>query len=151
MGEIIDKATANRNERRRQRYANDSEYRKKCITTTRENYRRNGHMEDDLNCLGNLGVLPTYGLKRKVPGLNTGPRVTFSVKEIAGAMNRHKAVVNRWIRNELFPPPRWGYYTLPQARVIVRAMGELQKETPYYRRDHKELRSTLYAAMESEA
>lgn len=151
MGGIIDKATANRNERRRQRYANDPAYRKKCIATTRENYRRNGHMDSDLNCLGSLSNLSAYGLKRRVPGLNTGKRITFSVKEIAGAMNRHKAVVNRWIRNELFPPPRWGYYTLPQARVIVRAMGELQKETPYYRRDHKELRIKLYAAMEAEA
>ncbi len=151
MGEVIDKVTASRNERRRQRYATDSEYRKKCIATTRENYRRNSHMEGDLNCLGNLGVLPSYGSKRKVPGLNTSKRVTFSVKEMADALNRHRAVVNRWIRNELFPPPRWGYYTLPQARVIVRAMGELQKETPYYRRDHKELRGQLYAAMEAEA
>ncbi len=148
MGEDQDLQTAQRNERRRQRYATDQDYRKRCIATTRKNYRRNGHMENDVSCLGNLGTLSAYGSKRKVPGLNKSPRVTFNVEEIASAMNRHRAVAHRWIRNELFPAPRWGYYTLPQARVIVRAMGELQKETPYYRRDHSELRGQLFAAME---
>lgn len=144
-----------RNALRRKRYAEDPEVRQRAIESTRETYRvANGGLIDPTTCLGNLEDLEKFGTKRRLAG-GKKSRTTFSIGELARAMNRRPEVVYRWVRSNMLPHPNlrleeplarthWFVYSLDQARGMVEVMGKHQERTPYYRKDHDGTRHHLF-------
>lgn len=150
-----DKQSVRRNAKRRKLYAEDPEVRRKAIESTRGTYRAvNGGLMDPSTCLDNLDDLGSYGTKRLLRR-EKRVRVTFSIGELAIALNRRPEVVYRWVRSKILPQPNfilqeplvgthWFVYSMDQVRALVEVMGRHQLNTPYYRRDHNETRNDLF-------
>ena len=148
-----------RNRRRRERYGSDPEYRKKAIESTRSGYRSRNVLVDGTTCLENLPKLRYLGTDRTVlVGLEKVRLTTFSIKEIADAINRRPEIIGRWIKKGMFPAPEMEVvnasgegvvknvrvYPFEQAKYLVTIMGGHQKDTPYYRLDHDTTRDLLF-------
>jgi hypothetical protein len=142
-------------EARRKRYQHDAEYRDRAIQSTRRSYRDRHGRQDESTCLSNLVNLEGMGTVRGVKiGGRTYQRVTFTVEELAFAVNRRVEVVYRWIRKDMFPKPtshtddlpnqHSKVYRLKEAEALVYVMGEHQKATPYYRQDHSDTKVWLF-------
>jgi hypothetical protein len=152
-----------RNARRRERYAKDPAYRERAIQQVRESYRKSredaGLPLREEDCRNNLDRLAEFGMLRevKIDEEHTMRMLTFFTKELAKALDRNPAVVQRWINSGLIPPPviigkshtnRWyPLYTVTEVRAIMAVFGEHQQTSQYFRTYHTETREKMHAAV----
>lgn len=152
MSSRIRKTAEERNAERRERYAKDPAYRQQQIESTRAGYRQRNVLVDQKSCLDNLDRFRDFGQWRT---LEDGSKAhTFTVPEMAALLSRRPEVIARWIKREMFPEPvtrlrePWGAYELvyvaAEARHYAQVMGEHQRDTPYYRKDHDVTRARLW-------
>jgi hypothetical protein len=153
-----------RNTRRRNRYADDPEYRKQAVQATRDSYRRRhpragGKLEGQTDCRSNLAKLSEIGQVRRVvlPSGLTKRILTFTPEEVANVVMRNVHVIYRWWTKELLPTPvlklyggparcgvRNKLYTKNEMIALCKAFGPHQAQTPYYRMDHTEVRERIF-------
>ena len=167
MSDVEDKARRywgpERNEARRKRYKDDPEYRNKIREQVRDTYRRQ-RMEQGLpvrtsDCRENIGDLDMIGEERMVV-LKSGEEVdmlTFTVAELAKALERSQQVMYRWFTADQFPRPvvqamvptnhQQPVYSFEEAKALLNVFGEHQEESQYYRKVHTATRDKLYAAV----
>jgi len=141
-------------QKKRERYANDTEFREHLKDYERTRYRKQKavHVRD---CSSKLGKLNDFGEKRTV--IDDGKRktiLTFSTEEVAEAIEYHPTRVRQWQGAGKFPKPalqvegsKLCVYTLKQARMIVATMARHQEVNQYLRDDHTETIALLHRAM----
>lgn len=157
-----------RNVERRQRYANDPDYRDQVMRSTRDRYRRKhglvargGVNHFDLRRIGRYCERHDVWVGSQF----LESRLVMTIKNLALIIGRKPDVVRRWIDQYMLPPPvgmirhdRKGHgqvpvYFLEEVREIVHTMRDHQAETPYFRQDHTDtidcLRSVLNGIRES--
>lgn len=152
-----------RNERRRERYQSDVEYRRHARQQTRETYRRIKQAlgvpvrSDD--CAENLPKLPTIGKERLVKtSIGSQHMLTFTAAEMARALDRNPQVIYRWFAADLFPRPvvvtkndrnrDQFVYTEWEAEAVINEFSRHQKESQYYKERHTETRDRIFAAVD---
>ncbi len=162
-----------RNVERRQKYADDSDYRSKMVQSTRDRYRR----EHGLAARGGANHFDLRRIGRYCERHDVWIGSQFleykqvmTVRVLALIIGRKVDVVRRWIDQGMLPRPigmlsetssydatTWKngtpVYFLKEAREVVHAMRKHQDETPYFRQDHDDtidlLRSRLSQVRES--
>ena len=141
-----------RNKRRRNKYAQDREYRAKVNQNNRDNYRAK------TNFYQNMAISPeqisSLGTKRNI---DDGRKlITFNVDQISLILGGyHKIVVYRWINNGKFPePPHKSVdapyekvFTLHEAKKLARIFLKHQKYNAYLRSDHTETINELLSVV----
>lgn len=165
-----------RNERRRQRYHADLEYRTKVQQQTRMTYRRlrdaEGKPARSDDCAENIPFLghlapgcdpknPVYlGITRgvRMKDGSRKPMLTLTVEEMAKALNRNQQVLYRWFAADMFPRPKAMAETAHNQNQLVylkseaiAAMTEFsrhQNESQYYRERHTETRDRIFDAVD---
>ncbi len=151
-----------RNRERRNRYADDPDYREKAVQATRDRYRRNVGLKFRRGAKGfDLRRIGRWCERRDVRVGNHVhlARLVMKVRELALIVGRKPDVVRRWIDQDMLPPPigmvrhdREGHgmvpvYFLEEAREIVHVMRDHQDETPYFRSDHDVTINDLHVAL----
>lgn len=132
-----------RNERRRQRYAKDKEYRVHINKQNRLNYHERAKVE--LREAVSPSELKTIGQRRLIE--ETGAEAfCLTVEEIGIALGGyHKVNIYRWIMRDRFPKPvfttgqatqKVGVYTLEQAKQLVTIFSQHQKTSTQLRVGH---------------
>jgi len=122
-------------ERRRERYANDPEYRGKVLQRSRE-YREEQRSQGRVR-------LPKYAHGRKFETGNGGSIELFTIGAFARAIGRSVQCVNHWERQGIMPKTpyrllqgsdgreRWfRFYTREQANVVLEIIGEKGRLDP---------------------
>ncbi len=150
-----------RNRRRRERYAQDAEYRQSVREQVRRSYRVNTdrRIREEPSCLTVLPELHTYGDRRSVvfPDGREDELHTFTTDELADVIGRNVQVLYRWRQDGRWPFPTLlcrdvtripvFVYSLEEVRAIIEIFGRHQERTPYYhRKHHGELRAGIFAA-----
>lgn len=157
-GPYTGKWYADRNERRKQRYHSDPEYRVKANKDARDGYRKARgpeNVRDPIDPRPNLHMLqpgPTCAGKLRTlkdhPG--AGPVMTFTRKEIGEVFGRPGKQLQVWGLDGRIPLPMlsarcestersWSdVYTVPEVRAMVEALGPYLAEVVYFRIDNKE-------------
>ncbi len=126
------------NEERRKRYLEDPEYRK-----TKQDEARNRYRKEVGGVLNKNNVAKkSMGQERKNAELKMGERkiLVVHVRHVAKMVGRRLDTFNLWITRGMIPSPPYedGYYTLPQAVVIVKVLAKHFDEMKYFREDHVE-------------
>lgn len=141
-----------RNDRRRQRYENDPEYRDAQKAARRDGYQKRN--KEELNCTANLAHVGQSGAMMAV-SLNNSSFVigrVFTQADAAKMLNRRPQVFYRWHQRGIFPNPVLHddkgnfYYSDEEVTNFIKIMGEHQAQTPHYRIDHDDTRERLFAA-----
>ncbi len=155
-----------RNTRRRNRYADDKDYRQQAVQSTRDSYRRRhgGNLMGQEDCRRNIANLSAIGQVRRVvlPSGLTKRMLTFSPQECADVVGRNIHVIYRWWTKELLPTPvlllyggparcgvRNKFYTKNEMIALCKVFGPHQMQTPYYRMDHTEVRDQIWLGIEA--
>lgn len=141
-----------RNERRRQRYAVDPEYRASVRQRARETQfakRREAGMDvrEGENCRENLHMLPSFEKREYFLGEESaGTNRVVTAEDLARLLNRDPQVLYRWMGKEMLPRPmfeayndrnrRQGVYLNEEARAIMEVFGEHQETSLYFRTSH---------------
>lgn len=141
-------------EKKRERYANDTQFREHLKDYERQRYREQ-HAVNVRDCSTSLQNLTTFGQKRTViHGDNRRSILTFSTKEVAEAIKYHPTRVRQWQGAGKFPKPKLQVegsklfvYTLKQAKMIVATIARHQEVNQYLRDDHTETITLLHRAM----
>ena len=156
------------NERRKEHYRNDPNYREAWLARARLTYRRNREVAL-FTCLDRIASAEAYGAPRTVT-INENifvDRVCFTMGELADVLGDHKApVVNRWRARDILPPPlataqvwvvsdgRSGsywqaqpVYLLEETVAMMGAIGEHQRTLCYLRTTHTETIEKIWAAV----
>ncbi len=126
------------NEERRKRYLEDPEYRKTKQDEARNRYRKevSGVQNENNVAKKNVGQERNAAEFKVVDGRNL---LVVHVKHVAKMTGRRVDTFNLWITRGMVPfPPYDGYYTLLQAKVIVRVLAKHFDEMKYFREDHTE-------------
>jgi len=165
--EIADRKTRwwgeERNARRRERYQKDESYRQQTIQAVRSRYRvvreeRGVEVRDD-DAAENLAKLRIIGQVRDVSvGEDRSVRMlTFTMDELARAVDRNPQVIYRWRGGDLIPAPiftgrnmrnRWQpIYVVQEVRAMVAVFSQHQKQSQYYRLVHTSTRERMFEAV----
>jgi hypothetical protein len=146
------------NERRRERYHSDPEYREAVRARNRVTFSKKPTDEKDMR--KNIPLIRQFSQKRYVKyptGEGIQPCLTF--EELASAMNRNVALLYRWRKEGKFPSGVMTFiepegYQLTQAfspeeaEVILRVIGQHFFESSYYLGSHTKTRDKLFAGIE---
>jgi hypothetical protein len=160
-----------RNQRRRERYANDAAYREQVRTTSRDGYRSRAGSKWHAP-VASLEEAIAIGTVRSVslPGDVVEDRLTFTLDEVCAVFNRSRSVINRWIADGRFPPPivparmvsrvrdfkirkgvSFAYetrvYLLPELEALYTVLKPHFDKVNYFRNDHVEESSRIHAAV----
>lgn len=147
------------NERRRERYENDPEYRKKAIMRARKTYReKHGvEMKDCSSNLDNLGQIGT--IRPVVLGKKTVDRLSFNVAEMGEVLGRSAVSLYHWFSNDQFPKPVFetGFtgggnlnckvYTEQEVIALVEVYSEHQSRKAYFRKTDTDTINRLHSAV----
>ncbi len=150
---------------RKERYAQDPEYRNTAIERSRQNYQRTTEQRMDprenLEGLLELGVHTEY---RREDG-TTGRRVMFSKAMVAELLGVKPKAFYEWVNDGRFPQSvvegkfinqrvrdgipqqlvQWtAGYTLHEVRAAIEALGPHLSTMTYYRQDHQPTRKELF-------
>lgn len=152
-----------RNARRRARYHEDAEYREKTIKAVKTRYRvvrqEQGVEVRDDDASENLAELRMIGQEREVRLREDRivQELTFTVEEIAKAVDRNPQVIYRWLQNGMLPKAvyegrnmrnRWHtLYTVHEARAIMMVFSAHQCRSQYYREVHTDTRDRMFEAV----
>jgi len=147
-----------RNEKRRERYQTDDEYRIISQKQSRLAYRRREDVEVS-DCLYSLEFLEHLATTKKVVMLTGRIREypVFSIPQTASALQKIYQTVWRWVQRGQLPPPvlkprgqqNENVYHLQEVRVFIEEIGKHEKEVTYYRRDHDQVRDRIYERVAS--
>jgi len=98
------------NEYRRDRYANDPDYREKVKRTRRNAYRKNKDVVDrQVMGLDELCKLALLG----------GEKNIFNMSLMSKILGYSRTTVAKWVRNDMFPAPLDGYYSWSEVQYIA--------------------------------
>lgn len=142
------------NSARRIAYQADPEVRQAKIEKSRQAYRdKVGLVLED--CRVNLPRLKEIGKVRQVtPGRKARPMVTFTLPELAEALNVSALSIYRWKKAGIFPEPyfRMHYapktpiYVLKEVQEYVKILGQHQSQVAQYGERHTDVRVALFLA-----
>lgn len=150
-----------RNERRREQYHTDPEYREKMNKLARDGYRDNHGQKKPFDPRVNLSKLESFGTFRVIDGdTKPGELLTFTKGELAVVFARPAKQVQQWAWDGRIPPPakqgkvegkerNWiDVYTLAEARAMVEALGPFLADLIYFRRDNVDAIKAVHDAIE---
>lgn len=147
-----------RNEKRRERYQTDDQYRTISQTQSRRAYRRRADVEVS-DCLYSLEFLERLATTKSVVLLNGKVREypVFSIPQTASALQKIYQTVWRWVQRGQLPVPvlrpegqqNENVYHLQEVRVFIEEIGKHEKRVIYYRRDHTDVRDIIYERVAS--
>ena len=140
------------NTRRRNRYADDPEYRAYIMEDRRTRYR-NSRGVNIRDCGKTLSQVQSEAIIRDLDGY--GPTLCLSTAQLAGLMDYHYITVSRWQNAEIFPRPnlklargKHSMFSVRQANLITKIMAEHQKTHQYlYAKDHTTISRLFTAAI----
>lgn len=144
------------NAKRREKYANDVEYRKSVFDANRARYREQHGVsarERDLD----PKVASVLSVKRKVRVDGQSKMAACLTNEdLATAMGYHRFVLHRWQRSDRFPRPkhrmdnssRQGVFLLPEAKELISIMRKHLKRKMYLTSRDTDTIAQLFAVVE---
>lgn len=150
-----------RNEERNAKYAEDVNFRRGVIASSRKNYRKTHKVRRAPSLKRIVAKMPEVGETRRVfyPANNyTKVRLTFTLAQLAVLLGRNDAVVKRWLDKDLVPSPvvpvagedglvETHAYVSSEVLAISKVLIEHFKRTPYYRKDHTETKEKIRLAV----
>lgn len=148
-GEWYDK----RNERRKERYHKDDDYRATANKQAREGYRKAAGVREPFDPRNNAHMLEpgenSAGTMRELMTRPGKPKVlTFTKEELARIFDRPDKQVRQWAADGRIPAAmvkgrnldherQWvDVYTAIEAKAIVMTLGQYLADLHYFRRDH---------------
>ncbi|KRW94271.1 AlpA family transcriptional regulator [Paracoccus sp. MKU1] len=162
---------AERNKRRRQRYAEDPEYRKKARLNSRSTYRVKGKTEP-FDPRQNLSRIDDFGKVRPVtfPDGRVVERWCMTKAEVAEIFGRSTKLFYHWIKDGRFPdtvltatdtfitrdyknkkgvkvPQTVGVYSSEEVIAAINALGPHLSNVVYFRTDHDREREMVAMAV----
>jgi predicted DNA-binding transcriptional regulator AlpA len=136
-----------------EKYQKDPAFRDKFRDMMRRKYREE-HPEKLRDCskTNPLDFGMTRDLCTPVAGV-TSRKMSLSTAEIAQAMGYHTVVLYGWMAKGFFPRPphkvvgsKTTVFSLPQAKAILKVMGEHQKKCQFLREQDREVIERLNEA-----
>lgn len=156
-GEWFDK----RNEKRREQYHTDGEYREAMNKAARSGYRAAKGTAEPFDPRQNLHKLPTAGKLRSYEGKEfEGVKVSYSKAELATIFDRPTKQIQQWAADGRIPPTvhrakdvgrerNWiDVYTLAEAKAIIDALGPFLADLIYFRCDHVDAITAVHEAID---
>lgn len=149
-----------RNERRRQKYAEDKAFREREKARARVVNREPSPPSPD-NPIRNISRLSSFGAVREVvtPSGDVRKIVCLTTQELAKVLFRTAHILYRWRQQGKWPKPvlvtkvesgtGTDVYSLPEVREMVRVIGDHLTKTPYFHNTHVETAKALHEAAEA--
>lgn len=149
-----------RNERRRQKYLEDKDFREKEKARARVVSREPGPPSAD-NPLTNITRLSSFGTMREVvtPAGETRSMVCMTTQELAKVLFRTVHILYRWRQQGKWPKSvlvtkveggtGTDVYSVPEVKAMVRVIGEHLTKTPYFHNTHTDTAKALSEAAEA--
>lgn len=141
-------AAERRNEERRERYREDSEYHDLVAARSLESYRRRVHGTTELEnpVRDNVGRVSRFGVRARVGGRNA---TVFPMANMAKLLCRSRDGLRRWVADGMLPAPRLtlngiAVYSLEEAKAVTAVLADHFDAFAYYRRNHRETRDRLW-------
>lgn len=155
---------AERNARRRLRYREDAQYREQTIQQVRQSYRekcvRSGKAEKISRRPASADALERIGQVRLLQGGKQDVVLTFTIEEVASALERDAQVIYRWLKSGLLPSPeckalnernRWqNVYTLGEMLCLRDVLACHFRSSVYFKAHHTETQERLSRALAAE-
>lgn len=147
-----------RNERRKNRYHSDDNYRTTANKAARDGYRSTRGKSEPLDPRKNLTHLAEIGKVRLLEN-GEGKALTFSKAEVADVFERPTKQIQQWAADGRIPPTaikakvegverNWlDVYSEAEVRAIVEALGPFLSELIYFRCDHVDAITAVHDAV----
>lgn len=147
-----------RNERRKEKYHTDPEYRETANKLARDGYRENHGKQRPFDPRDNLPALASFGTERT---LDHGEmiKLTFSKAEVAAVFNRPVKQIQQWAADGRIPASvqrakvvgkerNWiDIYHEDEVRAMVEALGPFLADLIYFRCDHVDAIKAVHEAV----
>lgn len=157
------------NEKRREQYHKDDNYRESILDRTRQSYREKNKLVNQKDALKNLPILKDMGVKRKCHfGDKVRWMVTFTCKELGEALGGyHVQSIYRLKSTGVLPEPvvaadvesnDFGratveqnfVYTYAEVKVMVKVVGEHQQKISRLSHVHTDTITKIFDGVEQE-
>jgi hypothetical protein len=135
---------------RRQRYKTEASYRESAKAMSRRTYRRKAGVELS-TCLHSLEFISSIAEDHRVKYPDGSEHVipAITTPNLAKLLQKLYQTVWRWIKSEMIPAPiitslAWPskpffVFHVEEARALVEIIGEHEKTTRYFRKDHRDV------------
>lgn len=147
-------AIENRNETRREKYANDSEFAQKTKQQARNNYRKENPKKNSKLGKGRLLI---SGVEKEVyisGDLYT--LIVYTVPRAAAALGKTEVTFKRWIKDKMLPQPiamdavkGYKHYTKGELKLISEIIAKHEKDFVYFHTTHTQTIEELWQALEA--
>ena len=150
-----------RNEKRREQYHTDADYREAANKSARSGYRQAKGVAEPFDPRKNLHLLPTAGKLRSYEGKEfEGVKVSYSKAELATIFDRPTKQIQQWAADGRISPTihrakdvgrerNWiDVYTLAEAKAIIDALGPFLSDLIYFRCDHVDAITAVHEAVD---
>lgn len=156
-----------RNRRRRERYAQDNEYRSKVLNGNRDSYySRTGR---EARAIPTRKSLKRFVVSKNVRRLTKGPLLgdlrVIRRLDLVGCLHISTTTISRWVREGLFPDAelyeylreddgsiktltRNGHYTEEEAAALLQVYAEHVRNHGRYTPEHVETKDKFFSAIQ---
>jgi hypothetical protein len=145
-----------RNDKRREKYANGGTYKEMLQAKSRVNYRKSNKMELS-SCLRSLSFYATLAKSKSVTYENHEYMFpVMNIRSVADCLGKIYQTIWRWSRNDMIPKAvlmtrsrSTGYYHVDEVRVLIEEIGNHERTMAYYRSNHREVRERIFSRIEN--
>jgi len=148
-----------RNERRKERYHSEADYRSKENKAARDGYRKAAGSPEPFDPRTNVWKFASFGSLRDVDGSTDGAVLTFSKSEMADLLGRPVKQVRTWIADGRLPKTAvrargkndivmLDCYTQKEAAAIIESLGPFLADLLYFRKDNAAAITSVYSAVD---
>lgn len=149
-----------RNQRRKETYHTDPEYREKVNSESRDGYRERAGVEMPFDPRDNRAKYVSMGKLRQIENEGDNATLCFTKSELADVLGRPTKQVQQWAADGRLPPPvkrgkvvgmerNWiAVYTPEEVGAIIDSIGEHLSQMIYYRKDHVDAIKAVHVAID---